>query len=80
MLKVFITLEHSFIKMIFSIKHLLLKVYLTHSETLQFGARLTQANEERATARVEQLVSEFELQRCLDILVGGQFKKGISGG
>jgi ABC-type Na+ transport system ATPase subunit NatA len=55
-------------------------VYFPHSETLQFGARLANPDEAKAAARVADLVSEFELQRCLDIAVGGQLKKGISGG
>lgn len=53
---------------------------LTHSETLEFGARLADEDEGRANTKIAKVVSDFELQRCMDTIVGGQFKKGISGG
>lgn len=51
-----------------------------HQETLMFIARLKFATKEAAEERVSQLISEFELQKCADGLIGTEESKGISGG
>ncbi|GAA5886465.1 hypothetical protein JCM6882_001645 [Rhodosporidiobolus microsporus] len=57
--------------------------YLTVRETLTFSAALrlprTVSAAER-TAIVEQTLMELGLAECADVLVGGTFKKGVSGG
>jgi ABC-type multidrug transport system ATPase subunit len=37
-------------------------------------------NDADAEKRVKKMISMFNLQKCQDTFVGGQFKKGISGG
>ncbi len=49
-------------------------------ETLEIGCKLVFKDPAQAYKRLSELISEFELQKCADVIVGGQFKKGISGG
>lgn len=53
---------------------------LTVKETLEFIAKLRIPNDADAEKRVKKMISMFNLQKCQDTFVGGQFKKGISGG
>lgn len=53
----------------------------TPREAIQFAADLRmQAFPEQRKARVEQLLSDFQLKRAADTYIGGIFMKGISGG
>jgi len=59
----------------------LLMQTLTVYETLTFAANLTiNASELEKIKLVDDLVKNLKLENCLDVLVGGQFVKGISGG
>ena len=37
-------------------------------------------NKEVKDKRINQLIRRFKLENCIDVLVGGKFIKGISGG
>lgn len=57
--------------------------YLTVRETLSFAAALrlpASVSAETKAAIVEQTITELGLRGCADVLVGGPFRKGISGG
>uniref|UniRef100_A0A0G4H9Y0 ABC transporter domain-containing protein n=1 Tax=Chromera velia CCMP2878 TaxID=1169474 RepID=A0A0G4H9Y0_9ALVE len=56
--------------------------FLTVYETLLFGAnlKLKTLTAEQRKARVENVISSLGLQVCRDVLIGGELKKGISGG
>lgn len=53
---------------------------LTVKETLEFIAKLRIPDNAESEKRVRKMISTFNLQKCQDTFVGGQFKKGISGG
>lgn len=55
--------------------------FLTVQETLEFAAKLkVKGGEEERKSRIDNLISELKLENARNTLVGGQFKKGISGG
>lgn len=47
---------------------------------MQFAADLRFRDPAAANRKVDQLIRDFELQKCEQAYVGGQIKKGISGG
>jgi ABC-type multidrug transport system ATPase subunit len=54
---------------------------LTVRETLEFAASLKlNINKEARNAKIMKLVSDLKLEKCIDVLVGGNDVKGISGG
>ena len=54
---------------------------LTVRETLEFAASLKlNVSEEEKKKRIDTLATKFKLEKCLDVLVGGDLLKGISGG
>lgn len=56
---------------------------LTVRETLRYAALLrlpTKMSKERKYARAEEVLNMLGLKDCADIVVGGEFLKGISGG
>lgn len=55
--------------------------FLTVEETLNFAARMKiKGNTEERKRRVDDLIHELRLENARSTLIGGQFKKGISGG
>lgn len=54
---------------------------LTVRETLKFAADLKmEAGEEEKNSKIEFLAKKLKLEKCLDVMVGGQLLRGISGG
>jgi len=49
-------------------------------ETLEFTAKLKIKDQSKVQARVDELISDFNLHKCQNTYVGGKFIKGISGG
>ena len=61
----------------------LLLPFLTVYETLMYAARLrlpSNVDSEKRKEIVEQVIKVLNLDQCRDTLVGGEGKKGISGG
>jgi len=54
---------------------------LTVRETLEFAASLKlNLDTEEQKKRIDLLCRKLKLEKCMDVLVGGQIVKGISGG
>lgn len=54
---------------------------LTVRETLDFAASLKlDLSEEEKKRKIKWLARKFKLEKCLDVMVGGDQLKGISGG
>lgn len=53
---------------------------LTVRETLTFAASLKLRDEAEAKRRVETIVKQMKLEKCVDVVVGGNLLKGVSGG
>ncbi|KAF8820465.1 ATP-binding cassette G family transporter [Cardiosporidium cionae] len=56
--------------------------FLTVEETLLFNAALRMKGSKKAEQkkRVEMVIDELKLNQCKKVLIGGQIKKGLSGG
>lgn len=56
--------------------------FLTVKETLHFAAQLKLRHlpSDQRTSRVDCLIKELGLTECQNVLVGGDLKKGLSGG